>query len=173
MAQQGEEAGSSSAPTSGLELAEYIRQIAANNARASLNDDKQLLLFMQSWWSKLYNRPLKDPLLLSYTLEELLYEFYDRVERLAAEEERSHKEETATEETREKDVMDWIDEEERKEAQKEAQANKLKVESEKKPPVDPTKDPANIKWMEEQIKLAKQHLGDDFGEDLEINFDEK
>jgi hypothetical protein len=169
MAQQGEEAGEPSTPTSGLELAEYIRKIAAHNARASLNDDTQLLLFMQSWWSKIYNRPLKDPLLLSYTLEELLYEFYDKIERIAAEEERSHKEETATEEAKEKDVLDWIAEEERKEAQ----TTDPKVQSENKPPVDPTKDPANIKWMEEQIRLAKQHLGDDFGEDLELNFDEK
>ena len=168
MAQQGEEAGESGTPTSGLELAEYIRKIAAHNARASLNDDKQLLLFMQSWWSKLYNRPLKDPLLLSYTLEELLYEFYDRIERHTAEEERSMKEETLTEDAKEKEVMDWIAEEERKEAQGE----KPKVESNKEP-LDPSKDPANIKWMEEQIRLAKQHLGDDFGEDLELNFDEE
>lgn len=107
-------------------------------------------------------------MLLSYTLEELLYEFYDRIERLAAEEEREHLQETITEDAKEKEVEDWIAEEERKEAQ----ANDPKVKSEEKPPADPTKDPANIKWMEEQIRLAKQHLGDDFGEDLELNFDE-
>jgi hypothetical protein len=107
-------------------------------------------------------------LLLTYTLEELLYEFYDRLERVAAEEERSHKEETITEDAKEKEIEDWIAEEERKEAQ----AEQSKVQSDKKPPVDPTKDPANIKWMEEQIRMAKQHLGDDFGEDLELNFDE-
>jgi hypothetical protein len=173
MARQGEETGEPSTTTSGLELAEYIRKIAAHNARTSLNDDKQLLLFMQSWWSKLYNRPLKDPLLLTYTLEELLYEFYDKIERSSAEEERSHKDETLTEEAKEKDVMDWIAEEERREAQ----ANTPKVQSEKKSasvaPTDPTKDPGNMKWMEEQIRLAKQELGDDFGDDLELNFDEK
>lgn len=165
MAQQGQEDGESGAPTSGLELAEYIRKIAAHNARASLNDDKQLLLFMQSWWSKLYSRPLKDPLLLSYTLEELLYEFYDRIERVAADEERSHKDEVQTEEAKEKELLDWIDEEERREAK--AEATKTKPV-----PANPTKDPANIKWMEDQIRIAKRELGDDFGEDLELNFDE-
>lgn len=108
-------------------------------------------------------------MLLSYTLEELLYEFYDRIERMAAEEERSVKAETLTEDAKEKEVLDWIAEEERKEAQ----GNAPKVQSDNKPPVDPTKDPANVKWMEEQIRLAKQHLGDDFGEDLELTFDEE
>lgn len=32
-----------------------------------------------AWWSRTYNRPLKDPLLLSYTFEELLYEYYDKI----------------------------------------------------------------------------------------------
>jgi hypothetical protein len=170
MAQQGEEAGEPSTPTSGLELADSIRKIAAQNARASLNTDEKLLLFMQSWWSKVYNRPLKDPLLLSYTLEELLYEFYDKLERRLAEDERDHKDETITEEAKEKEILDWIEEEERREAQA---INTPKVESNGKSVADPTKDPANVKWMEEQIKLAKTHLGDDFGEDLELNFDEK
>lgn len=79
------------------------------------------------------------------------------------------KEKTITEDAKEKEVLDWIAEEERKEAQ----ATDPKVQSEKTPPADPTKDPANIKWMEEQIRLAKQHLGDDFGEDLELTFDEE
>ena len=116
---------------------------------------------MQSWWSKIYNRPLKDPLLQTYTLEELLYEFYDKIERNLAEGERKNKEEVQVEEAKEQEVLDWIDEEERKEAEN------------TKKPLDPTKDPENIKWMEEQIKAAKAQFGDDFGEDLELNFDEK
>lgn len=31
------------------------------------------------WWSKTYKRPLKDPVLLSYTFEELLFEYYDKI----------------------------------------------------------------------------------------------
>jgi hypothetical protein len=31
------------------------------------------------WWSKTYKRPLKDPILLSYTFEELLFEYYDKI----------------------------------------------------------------------------------------------
>lgn len=119
----------------------------------------------------MYNRPLKDPLLASYTLEDLLYEFYDKVERNLAEEERIKNEEINDEEAKEKDILDWAAEEERKEAEAVAAAKKTTTED--KPPADPTKDPANVKWMEEQMKLAKAELGDDFGEDLELNFDEK
>ena len=156
----------------GLELADSIKKIAAHNARASLADDKQLMLFLRSWWSKLYNRPLKDPLLQSYTLEELLYEFYDKVERNLADEERASNAEIREEEVKDKGFDDWAAEEERKEA--EATAKKSKSSTpEEKPAVDPAKDPANVKWMEEQIRLAKAELGDDFGDDLELNFNEK
>jgi site-specific recombinase XerD len=37
---------------------------------------------------------------------------------------------------------------------------------------DPTKDPANIKWMEDQIQAAKKVHGDTFGEDIEDTFEE-
>jgi hypothetical protein len=164
MATEGEGLGES---LEGLDLADSIRKIAAHNARASLLDDKQLLLFLQSWWSRVYTRPLKDPLLLSYTLEELLYEFYDRIERVSAEEERSKQQEIQEEDVKEKQVMDWAEEEERKELEAQARGAAQKI------PVDPTKDPDNVRWMEEQIKKAKVELGDDFGEDLELNFDEK
>ena len=58
-----------------LDVVESIRRLAAHNARAPLDTEEQVLLFLQSWWSRTYNRPLKDPLLHSYTMEELIYEF--------------------------------------------------------------------------------------------------
>lgn len=119
----------------------------------------------------MYSRPLKDPLLQSYTLEELLYEFYDKVERNLAEDERATAGEVKDEELKEKEILDWAAEEERKEA--EAAKKTAPSTPGEKPTADPTKDPANIKWMEEQLRLAKAELGDDFGNDLELNFDEK
>jgi hypothetical protein len=123
---------------------------------------------MQSWWSRTYNRPLKDPLLQTYTLEELLYEFYDKIERAQAEEDRAKNEEIKDEETKEKDVLDWVAEEERKEAEARLRANSTPESG----PQDPTKNPDNVRWMEDQIRQAKSRLGDDFGSDLELNFDE-
>src|ERR1051325_2633480 len=140
---------------SDISIVDSIRLVAAKNARAELTDDKQLLLFLQSWWSRTYNRPLKDPVLLSYTLEELLYEFYDKIERRKAEEERIHSE------------NDKIEEE------KELDARKSKAAAqEKKPDSDPTKDPANVAWMEEQLAKGKQIFGESFGEDISEEFNE-
>ena len=140
----------------------------AFNARAELQTEEQLLLFLQSWWSRTYNRPLKDPLLLNYTLEELLYEFYDRIERSKAEEERLEQDDVKIEEEKDKENEDWAEKMEREEL--EAEMRKSGAES-SQPLADPTKDPANIAWMEEQVRAGKEVFGETFGEDLEENFD--
>jgi hypothetical protein len=158
MASEGQGPGES---LSGLSVAESIRQIAAKNARASLDSEEQLLLFLQSWWSRTYNRPLLDPLLLSYTIDQLLYEFYDRVERRAAEEERAKEDELAKEDNKEKADLDWADKMEQEELEMKAKATE-----------DPTKNPDNVKWMKEQMDAHKAQFGEDFGEDLEVNFEE-
>lgn len=124
-------------------------------------------MFLQSWWSRTYNRPLKDPILLSYTLEELLYEFYDRIERQAAEEDRIELETDTIEMAKEKADLDWAEREE----QKELEALKAKAAKQESVKPDPTKDPANIKWMEEQMAAAKKIHGDTFGEDIDLNFE--
>lgn len=123
---------------------------------------------MQSWWSRTYNRPLKDPVLLSYSLEELLYEFYDKIERRAAEEERAESESVKIEEDKEKVVLDWAEQEEKKELE----ALKAKAaDEEAKPTQDPTKDPANVAWMEQQLKQGKEIFGESFGDDIEEDFE--
>jgi len=147
-------------------LIDQIRTVAAANARSDLSDEKQLILFLQSWWSKTYNRPLKDPLLLSYTLEELLYEFYDKIERKKAEQERVNSENDKIEADKEKEVLDWAEEEERKELEA------LKKEAGNKQEIDPTKDPDNVAWMEKQLQQGKAIFGESFGEDIEESFNE-
>lgn len=124
-----------------------------------------MTLFLKSWWSNTYNRPLKDPLLESYSLEELLYEFYDKIERQKAAEERATKDADKMEEAKEKEVLDWAEQEEKKEIEEmKAQAAKLAA--------DPTSDPANLKWMNEQLEKYKQEFGDSFGEDIDETFSE-
>lgn len=124
-----------------------------------------MLLFLKSWWSNLYNRPLKDPLLESYTLEELLYEFYDRMERQKAAEERVAQEADKMEEAKEKEVLDWAEQEERKEMEE------MRRMAEKAA-ADPTQDPENVKWMNEQLQKYKEVYGDSFGEDIDETFSE-
>lgn len=154
--------------TRAISTIDAVKEIATRNARAELDTEEQLLLFLQSWWSRTYNRPLKDPLLESYTLEELLYEFYDRIERLKAEQERLEQEDVKIEESQDKAAEDWAEKMEREE--REAEMRSEAAKSEAKP--DPTKDPANIKWMEEQLEAGKKIFGETFGEDIEENFEE-
>jgi len=104
---------------------------------------------------------------LSYTLEELIYEFYDRVERRVAEEERLEGEADKIEIDKEQADLDWAEQEEKKEL--EALKSKAAKQEAVKP--DPTKDPANIKWMEDQLAAAKKIHGDTFGEDIDDNFE--
>lgn len=96
---------------------------------------------------------------MTYSVEELLYEFYDRIEREKASIESIEQEADKIEETKDKDTLDWADKEEQRE-----------LEEEKKE--DPTKDPSNLKWMEDQLAQQKKIFGEDFGEDLNLSLDE-
>lgn len=90
-----------------------------------------------------------------YTLHELLYEYHDRQERENVKDFRVEQETDKIEEEKEQEVFDWIEEEERKEREA-AEANK-----------STDKDEA---WMLEQLK--KEH-GDDFGEDIDLDFSDE
>ena len=161
-----EEDGTSESSGSDLNTLDLIKKLAAQNARASLDSEEHLLLFLQSWWSRTYSRPLKDPLLSSYSLEELLYEFYDRIERHKAEEERLELEDVKIEETKEKEVLDWAEQEEKRELEQSMKDDATKTELK-----DPTRDPENVAWMEKQMEEAKKVFGQDFGEDIEDYFE--
>jgi len=109
-----------------------------------------------SWWSEYYKRPLKDPLLQEYTTEELAYEYFNAVERRKAEEEaiQAH--------------SDKI--EEAKAAADQAWADQMEAEEEAEESSDPREDPVNQAWMEEEIRKNKELFGDEFGEDLDLEF---
>lgn len=155
-----------------LTVIEAIHKIARDNAFADLDNEHQLILFLKSWWSRTYNRPLKDPLLETYTVEELLYEFYDRQERELAQETNHDADADRIETEKVQQNLDWAEEEERKELE----VLRVQQAGEKPPvePVSPLDDPANKAWMDKQvqqdIELAKQTLGADFGEDIDEDF---
>jgi hypothetical protein len=179
MAREFDEAGGSSyqgtaeeLKASKLSLVEKIRAIAAKNARSTLDNDHDLMLYLRSWWSRTYNRPLKDPLLETYSLEDLLYEFYDKIERAEAEEESRNSEDDKILKEKEQASQDWAEEEERKELDELKRKRKEAAEAAPTPVSDPSKDPDNIKWMEEEMAKAKALHGPDFGEDIKINFEE-
>lgn len=82
---------------------------------------------------------------------ELLFEYHDKESRKQVSIEALEEEADKIEEAQIEETMDWIEEEERKERE-EAEARKKEEE-----------------WMLEQLK--KEH-GDDFGEDLNLDFSE-
>lgn len=115
------------------------------------------------WWCTYWKRPFKDPLLQSYTFEELMYEFHSIREHEKAEVERTEQKADKIEEDKEAAVKDWAD----KLEAEELEAEKLQAE---KASQDPAKDPANVKWMQEQIALQKEEFGEEFGEDVNLDF---
>jgi hypothetical protein len=109
------------------------------------------------WWSNRYNKPLKDPTLLSYTLEELAYEYHLFSEAQSYNMEIAEEESDKIEEAKVQEDEDWANEMEREE--QEASIN------------NPLDDPNNIKWMEEEMARQKQLFGDSFGDDIMDNFE--
>lgn len=107
---------------------------------------------------------------MSYSLEELLYEFYDKVERRKAEDEESDQSNDKIEQDRLQENLDWAAQEELREL--EAMRQQQEEAAKKKEEKDPTKDPENQAWMQEQIQKeidqGKKLFGEDFGEDIDF-----
>lgn len=53
----------------------YARVMKA--AQTKIKSESDLERYLRAWWCIRYNRPYRDPLLLGYTLEELIVEYLD------------------------------------------------------------------------------------------------
>jgi hypothetical protein len=132
-----------------LQTLNAIHEIVKKNVRSEIYTVKDLVLYLQYWWCKTYNRPLKDPLLKDYTVEELLYEFYTCAERENAKKESIGQDDDKMEEERLKANLDWAEQEEKKELER--------IQNEQK-------------TMEKQVQAGKKLFGEKFGEDIEEDF---
>ena len=144
---------------SGLSRIEQIHEIVKQHAKAEISTEQDFILFLKHWWSEYYKRPLKDPLLESYTLEELTYEYYDKIERQRATEEAIEEESDRIEDEALESNLAWAEEEEKRERE---EALRL-LEEEKE---------ANEEWMKQELEKAKKQHGDDYGEDVSLDFSE-
>jgi hypothetical protein len=55
---------------------EAVQRISkAHHCEDPVTDLESFRRFLEFWWCRTYNRPLKDPLLASYTIDELTYEY--------------------------------------------------------------------------------------------------
>ncbi len=139
-------------------------------AHQDIDNELRLDAYLKHWWSTTFNRPLKDPILLSYTTEELLYEYYERIERQLAEQVQAEQETDKIDNKKIQDTLDWAEKEEQAELN---QLNKKQGNKEfTKEYLDPMDDPANKEWVEKQLEDAKKLYGEDFGEDIDTDFGE-
>jgi len=111
-------------------------------------------VFLSGWWSAKYSRPLNNPLLQQYSLEELLYEYFLHLEKdIVAEENQKEAEDKV-----ETDKIDageaWADQ---MEAEFEEEMAREAEEREKE------------EWMKKQLEAEESQ---EFKEDLSINFEE-
>lgn len=102
---------------------------------------------------------MKDPLLDEYTVEELLYEYYEYTEWHKYQREHAEQTPDKIEEKRLKESLDWAEEEERKELEAAKKADSGEIHQ----PSDEDK-----KWMEEQMKNQFPDLPDQ----MSVNFED-
>lgn len=153
-----------------LTYLEQIHEIAKHDIRTR-HGYRHAKLFYMTWWSDFYRRPLKDPLLEKYSLEELAYEYYLHSERVLYERD-VHEDEADRIEDEKWDAAEaWADEMERLD-QETAQPEETPEDAPQPEEYNPLEDPKNIEWMEEQIQKNKLMFGDDFGEDLNLDFED-
>jgi len=107
--------GSFSSDAASLESWDDIDKLvkAAHVEKRYLSYD-ELLFKLKRWWSQYYKRPYKDPLLETYTFEELLYEYLD-----INHEENKPSTEQKVSEALEKEDRDWAEEEAQREMEEE------------------------------------------------------
>lgn len=141
---------------------EAIDVIAIKAAREDLNTEKSQLRFLSYWWSNKYHKPLKDPLLKDYTIEELYYEYRLHEEYAKAINEKEDQEGEKAEEQKQDEALAWAEAEEAQELAE--QQNKGNNDGDVKITSN------DEEWMKQQIDNAKTIYGDSFGADITEEF---
>ena len=70
---------------------------------------------LRAWCCQKYQKPFKDPMLQDYSLEELMYEFYDEIHRERFSEEQVKENDDKIEDKKMQEALDWAEQEEMKE----------------------------------------------------------
>lgn len=59
--------------------------------------------------------------------------------------------------------LDWAEAEEKKDLERMKAMMEAKAQ-------DPMSDPANVEWVNKQLEAARQEYGEDFGDDIDMDF---
>ncbi len=108
----------------------------------------------------MYKRPLKDPMLDLYSLEELAYEYFDHIEREEESVRKQKEEDDKIEHDKYQSALDWADEE---------MAKEMAVDGNNQKPKMPAPLPDD-EWVKKHLAAAKKDFGEDFGEDIKEDF---
>ena len=160
-----------------LSTYDLIQRIAKRDARLEFGE-KHNRIFLTNWWCNHYNRPLKDPLLQQYTLEELAYEYYLVGEIALYQQEKINKKADKIEEEKLEAAEAWADQMEKEEqeleelmrSKKSSPTDQVNEDEPQNEIINPESDPRQVEWMEEQIKQNKLVFGEDFGDDIKLDF---
>jgi hypothetical protein len=120
-----------------------IENLVKFQLRRPLVEEEAVSLWLQVWWSKKYERPLKDPLLLEYTLEELMYEFFVSQEYEVVQKEKEDEKQAKIDKEKYDQGLAWAEEMEKQAMQSQQQ------------------------WMEKEEASSEMFTPP---EDLELNF---
>lgn len=134
-----------------LSLIEHIKRLVESEylePKEYLTFD-ELLFKLRRWWCKHYNRPYKDPLLDSYTFEELFYEYWDVTYTPPRPDEAKDPQEIPQEE------YDWAAEEEAKELLELERQQQVVPEPENDSIVEETDVPSDDEWAAKHLANNK------------------
>jgi hypothetical protein len=106
---------------SSLDILEHINELVESEREKKYLTYDEFLFFLKRWWCQYYKRPYKDPLLETYTFEELYFEYCD-INYVAKDDKEKTSDEVAQEE------YDWAAEEEAKELAEEAEREVIRAE---------------------------------------------
>lgn len=176
MATEREKEGSSSRESIGnagsLGLIDHIKQLVEREYL----EEKEYLTFdelffkLKRWWCKHYKRPYKDPLLETYTFEELFYEYWDLTYTPP-----SKNEEPQNPEEIPMSEYDWAAEEEARELEELAKLEQAQPKPEDDNIVKETDDSSDKEWADKYLndnKLTNPSADDvDDGGDIVATFE--
>jgi hypothetical protein len=142
-----------------LELIDSIKQLI-DGSTDKVNSYDELLFKLKRWWCHQYNRPYKDPLLDSYTFEELYFEYYDVTGKKVEDDPMSASKTEIPEEE-----WDWAEQSEKEEAELELQ----KQGATKSDIIEDSSQSTDKEWADKVLKNPTADEVDDGG-DIVTNF---
>lgn len=127
---------------------EHIKALVESERSKKFLTYDEFLFQLKRWWCNHYKRPYKDPLLDSYTFEELFYEYWDVT--LPSREESEEQEKDPKEVPQQE--YDWAAEEEAKELLEQQNKDKVAAKPENDNILEENDSISDAEWADKYLK---------------------